>query len=126
MAKFRASDVTPISWDLQGMPKMDPETQKINGKWQNGEPLATGTIPEPDPDQIQAYLEAFVDLVQALTQTGDDVPAEFYAEQRATATVVLVDLGFPEEMLAQLPPRYFRSLMDHVYGELQGEAQSAG
>ena len=136
MGTFKAKSVEPIKWDVQGWPKRDPETGKTVGKWVNGEEHAQGEIAEPDDEQVQSFLEGYAEIVTEIAEAlqlaetdpeaAAQVPPDFYAKQRDRMTEILVGVGAPRELLDGLPPRLFRAFADHVSGDLQGEAVSAG
>jgi hypothetical protein len=120
MAKFKASDVEAISWDVQGTPKLNPETGEIDGRWRNGEEHAQGTLTEPTPAQVQEYIDGWEEMLRISKEKPDDGEDEthIYMRIREHVAGMLLKLGFPEPLVHGLAPRHFRALADHVYEDL--------
>jgi hypothetical protein len=116
VSKFKASTIEPISWDVKGFAKLDPETGDLDGKWSNADKDSYGELPEPTPDQVQAYTAGYDEVMAMIRETPDD--PELFGKIRAEVSTLLVNLGFPEALIKGLPPRLFRGLSDHVYGDL--------
>lgn len=150
MAKFVARErVERIEWDFEGVPHVGTQDDDRVPDTVQG-PHVKGVLPEPDPDTMARFAQAYADLVEqalrarqatvdrflAAAGDGDDVdPAEIAAEVLSTAEAFIASyeaavaalriVGMPDELLAQLPPRHVAAYLSFVEGELTGEGAAA-
>jgi hypothetical protein len=149
MAKFVGLErVERIEWDFTGVPALGADVDDRVGETVQGEHVK-GTLPEPDPDTVARFAQAYADLVEEALRarqatvdrylaagTDEDVDpkavgaevmstADAYVASYEGAVAALRIVGVPEALLVQLPPRHVAAFLTYVEGELTGEGDAA-